>query len=121
MLTIVWNAPSLTEEFHSGQKKEILNICLVLYSGFARSFSTCRNYVCFLLIFLPTQGTMRERPEKNWAQCLVDDLRIFRATEGSTESVPLVLGVETVLWPTAAKKGGKWCARQQKTTNVGQA
>ena len=28
------------------------------------------------------------RPEKNWAQCLVDDLMVFRATEGSTESVP---------------------------------
>ena len=26
------------------------------------------------------------RPEKNWAQCLVDDLRVFQATEGSTES-----------------------------------
>ena len=25
------------------------------------------------------------RPEKNWAQCLVDDRRVFRATEGSTE------------------------------------
>ena len=48
------------------------------------------------------------RPEKNWAQCLVDDLRVFRATEGSTESIPLVFGVETVLWPTADKKGGKW-------------
>ena len=34
---------------------------------------------------------------------------VFRATEGSTESVPLVFGVETVQWPTAAKKGGKWC------------
>ena len=33
------------------------------------------------------------RPEKNWAQCLVDDLRVFRATEGSTESVLLVFGV----------------------------
>ena len=43
------------------------------------------------------------RPEKNWAQCLVDDLRVFRASEGCTESVPLVFGVETVLWPTAAK------------------
>ena len=31
-----------------------------------------------------------------------------RATEGSTESVNLVFGVETVLWPTAAKSGGKW-------------
>ena len=48
------------------------------------------------------------RPEKNWAQCLVDDLRVLRATEGSTESVPLVFGVETVLWPPAAKKDGKW-------------
>ena len=40
---------------------------------------------------------------------VLDDLRVFRATEGSTESVPLVFGIETVLWPTAAKKGGKWC------------
>ena len=47
------------------------------------------------------------RPEKNWAQRLVDDLRVFQATEGSTESVLLMFGVETVLWPTAAK-GGKW-------------
>ena len=47
------------------------------------------------------------RPENNWAQRLVDDLRVLRATKGSTESVPLVFGVETVLWPTAAKKGGK--------------
>ena len=39
---------------------------------------------------------------------LVDDLRVFRATEGSTESVPLVFNVETVRWPTVAKKGGKW-------------
>ena len=50
---------------------------------------------------------------------------VFRATEGSqvrvdacsgfkrrpTESVPLVFGVETVLWPTAAKMGGKWYRR----------
>ena len=47
----------------------------------------------------PGQG----RPENNWAQCLVDDLRVFRATEGSTESVPFVFGVETVILPTAAK------------------
>ena len=37
------------------------------------------------------------RPEKNWAQCLGDDLRMFQATEGPTESVPLVFGVEMVL------------------------
>ena len=48
------------------------------------------------------------RLEKKWAQCLVGNLTVFRATEGSTESFPLVFGVETVLWPTAAKKGGKW-------------
>ena len=47
------------------------------------------------------------RPEKNLAQCLVDDLMVFTATEGSTESVPMVFGVETVPWPTATKKGGK--------------
>ena len=28
------------------------------------------------------------RPEKNWAQCLVDDLRVFGATDGSTGSAP---------------------------------
>ena len=39
------------------------------------------------------------RPEKNWAQYRVN-LRVFRATEGSTENVPLVFGVEMVLWPT---------------------
>ena len=44
----------------------------------------------------------------NWAQYLVDDLRVFRATQGSTESIPLVFGVQTVLLLTAAKKGGKW-------------
>ena len=48
------------------------------------------------------------RPEKNWAQCLADDLRLFKATQGSTESSPLLFGVETVLWPRAAKKSGKW-------------
>ena len=48
-----------------------------------------------------------DRPEKNWAQCLVEDLSVFRATEGSTENFPWFFGIETVLWPTAAKKGGK--------------
>ena len=50
----------------------------------------------------------RGRPEKNWAQCLVDDFWVFEATEGSTHSSPLLFGVETVLWPTAAKKSGNW-------------
>ena len=51
------------------------------------------------------------RPKNNWDQCLVDDFRVFRATEGSTESSPLVFGVDTVLWPTAAKNGEKWYRR----------
>ena len=33
------------------------------------------------------------RPEKNWVQCPEDDLRVFQATEGSTESSYLLLGV----------------------------
>ena len=55
-------------------------------------------------------GRIRDQADqkKNRAQCIVDDLRVFRATEGSTETVPLVFGVEPVLWPTAVKKGGKW-------------
>ena len=41
----------------------------------------------------------------------VDDIRVFEATEGSTDSSPLLLGVETVLlWPSAApgdrRRGG---------------
>ena len=37
------------------------------------------------------------RPEKDWAQCLADDIRVVQATEGSTDSCPLLFGVETVL------------------------
>ena len=59
------------------------------------------------------------RPEKNWAQCLVDDLRVLRATEGSTESIPLVFGVGTVLlWPTAAKRVGSDIGESPKRRNV---
>ena len=47
------------------------------------------------------------RPEKNWAQCLAD-IWVFQASEGSTDSSPFLFGVETVLWPKAAKKSGKW-------------
>ena len=44
---------------------------------------------------------------KTWHRCLVEDLREFRATEGSTEHCPLVFGVETAVWTVAAKKEGK--------------
>ena len=47
----------------------------------------------------------RGRPGNNWAQCLVDDLRVFEATEGSTDSSPLLFGVET------AEKSGNWHRR----------
>ena len=50
----------------------------------------------------------RGRPGKNWAQGLVDDIRVFEATEGSTNSSPLLFEVETVLWPRAAKNSGNW-------------
>ena len=39
----------------------------------------------------------RGRPEKNWAQCLVDNIRVFEATEGSTKSSTLLFGVETAM------------------------
>ena len=49
----------------------------------------------------------RGRPQKNWAQCLIDDIRVFEATEGFTDSSTLLFGVETVLWPRAAKEEWK--------------
>ena len=33
---------------------------------------------------------------------------MFETKEGSTETSYLLFGVETVLWPPAAKKAGKW-------------
>ena len=38
---------------------------------------------------------------KNWHRCLVEDLRVFRATEGSTKHCTLVFGVETAVWTIA--------------------
>ena len=46
MLKIVWNTQSYII-IPVWPEKEILNICRVLYSGFARSFTTCRNYVIY--------------------------------------------------------------------------
>ena len=54
-------------------------------------------------------GRIRDQADQiKTGQYLVDDLRVFRSTEGSTENSPLLFGVETVLWPTVAKKGAKW-------------
>ena len=33
----------------------------------------------------------RGRPKKNWAQRLIDDIRVFEATEGSTDSSPFIV------------------------------
>ena len=56
-------------------------------------------------------GWEGQRPgglQKTWYRCLVEDLTVFRATEGSTERSPLVFGVDTAVWTVAAKKAGKW-------------
>ena len=42
---------------------------------------------------------------QNGAQCLEDDLKVFRANEGSTVSSSLLFAVETASWPTAAERG----------------
>ena len=39
----------------------------------------------------------RGRPEKNCAQCLVDDIRVFEETEGSADSSPVLVRVKTLL------------------------
>ena len=39
---------------------------------------------------------------------MLEDLREFRVADESTENLPLVSGVETVLWSTAAEKVGEW-------------
>ena len=54
----------------------------------------------------PKPGTRPTR--RNWVHCLADDLRVFQATEGFTESSPLMFGVETTSWPGVAEKSGKW-------------
>ena len=47
------------------------------------------------------------RPENTWAHCLADGIRVFRATEGSTDRPSLLFGVDTVSWPRAVKTRGK--------------
>ena len=45
---------------------------------------------------------------KTWHRCIVETFRRLPATEGSKEHAPLVFGVETALWSTAAIKAGMW-------------
>lgn len=47
------------------------------------------------------------RPERDWVQCTADDLTMFPASEGSTESSASLIGVEAVLRPASTKKSGK--------------
>ena len=44
---------------------------------------------------------------KSWHRYLLDDLKAYDATEGSTEHSKLVFGVEDEVWTVAAKKAGK--------------
>ena len=44
---------------------------------------------------------------KRWHRCLIDDLKAFDATKGSTEHSKLVFGVEAEVRTVAAKKAGK--------------
>ena len=48
---------------------------------------------------------------KTWHICLLDDLKAFDATKGSTELSKLVFGVKAEVWIVAAKKAGKWYRR----------
>eukprot|EP00903_Cladosiphon_okamuranus_P018265 g16802.t1 len=45
-------------------------------------------------------------PEQNWLTCLMDDLRVFGATHGSTDDAPCVFGVPKLVWSEAAKVEG---------------
>ena len=45
---------------------------------------------------------------KSCHRCLLEDLKAFDATEGSTEHSKLFFGVEAEVWTVAAKKAGKW-------------
>ena len=62
-------------------------------------------------MFGTTAGGENPRPgeqSKTWHRFRIEDLREFRATEGSTEHSPLVVGVETAPWSTAAKTVSEW-------------
>ena len=62
-------------------------------------------------MFATMTGEEGRRPggqPNTWHRCLVEDFRVFRATEGSTEHCPLVFGVETAVCTDATAKAGKW-------------
>ena len=54
------------------------------------------------------EGRRPSGQPQSWYRCLLDDLKVFNATEGSTEHSKLVFGVEAEVWTIAAKKAGKW-------------
>ena len=66
------------------------------------------------VIFGTIAGEESARPGeqcKTWQIFIVEDLREFHTTEGSTEHPLLVFGVETALSFTAAKMAGIWYRR----------
>ena len=55
-----------------------------------------------------TDGRNPGGQPSTWHICLVEDVKVFRATEGSTEHCTLVFGVDTAVWTVPANKTGKW-------------
>ena len=54
-------------------------------------------------------GQPGTRPiRKELGQSLADNIKAFKATEGSTDNFPLLLGVKRALWSKTAKKSGNW-------------
>ena len=50
------------------------------------------------------------RPEQDWLRCLIEDFRVFGATDGSTAEKRTTFGIDSALWTVAAqeKKGTLW-------------
>ena len=83
----------------------------LFFAGAAARQNKWRLPLLGRVVFATMTGGEGRRPggqPKTWHRCLVEDLRVFRATKGSTEYCPLVFEVETAVWTVAAKKAGKW-------------
>ena len=58
------------------------------------------------------------RPEQNWAPCLVDDLGVFRAIEGSTERARWYLVQKRCYGPRRQRRGGSGIREWSKRRDV---
>ena len=99
---------SLSFRTRYGRHRSQISYIYVIIAGAAQRTNNERQTARVMLgAMAGGENRRRGQPENNWVLYLVAGLRVFRATQGPTESVPFVFGVETVLWPAAAKKGGK--------------